>query len=316
MIRSTERSLDLLGWMDSLADETRLRLLHLMEQHELGVVDLCDVLQMPQSTVSRHLKVLGDQGWCRCRRQGTANLYRMSLDELEPAPRRLWILAREQTESWSTLHQDQLRLQRRLRQRREASRDFFDNSAEQWDKLRSELYGQRFDLDAQLALLPPTWVVADLGCGAGAITASLARHVGRVIGVDQSAAMLKSAKLRTAELNNVELRRGNLESLPIDDASCDGAVMVLVLTYLADPAAAVKEIARILKPGGRAAVIDLLPHDRDDFRRQMDQHWSGLDPKELSRLMTEAGLSQIVSRDLPPEPETKGPALFLVTATR
>src|SRR3954464_2143612 len=87
----------LLAWMESLADATRLRLLRLLERHELGVIELCDVVQLPQSTVSRHLRVLSDDGWVRSRRHGTTNLYRMVLDELDATPRRLWLLAREQT---------------------------------------------------------------------------------------------------------------------------------------------------------------------------------------------------------------------------
>src|SRR5438094_7787022 len=86
----------LLAWMESLADPTRLRLLRLLERHELGVAELCDVLQLPQSTVSRHLKILADQKWARGRRQGTNHLYRALLDELDPAARRLWLLARDQ----------------------------------------------------------------------------------------------------------------------------------------------------------------------------------------------------------------------------
>src|SRR5882724_622643 len=99
----------LLGWMESLADPTRLRLLRLLERHELGVAELCDVLQLPQSTVSRHLKVLADQAWVRNRPQGTTNLYRMDLGEAHPAARRLWTLTREQTDDWATVAQDQLR---------------------------------------------------------------------------------------------------------------------------------------------------------------------------------------------------------------
>src|SRR3982750_1544969 len=91
----------LLGWMESLADETRLRLLHLLERHELGVAELCDILQLPQSTTSRHLKLLSDQGWVRNRAQGTNNLYRMILDEVDEPARRLWVLAREQTQGWA-----------------------------------------------------------------------------------------------------------------------------------------------------------------------------------------------------------------------
>src|SRR4030088_745675 len=105
----------LLGWMESLADPTRLRLLRLLERHELGVVELCDVLQLPQSTVSRHLKLLSDQNWTRSRRQGTTNLYRTILDELDPTARKLWILAREHTGDWATTQQDEQRLLRHLR---------------------------------------------------------------------------------------------------------------------------------------------------------------------------------------------------------
>src|SRR5947207_10015816 len=102
----------LLGWMGSLADPTRLRLLRLLERHWLGVAELCDVLQLPQSTVSRHLKVLADEKWVRHRRQGTNHLYRTILDELDAAARRLWLLAREQTENWPASKQDRLRLDR------------------------------------------------------------------------------------------------------------------------------------------------------------------------------------------------------------
>src|SRR3954468_13022475 len=100
----------LFGWMEALADGTRLRLLRLLERHELGVVDLCDILQLPQSTVSRHLKVLSDQGWVHSRSQGATHRYRMILDEVSLPARKLWLLAREQTEGWATLRQDELRL--------------------------------------------------------------------------------------------------------------------------------------------------------------------------------------------------------------
>src|SRR5881275_1065601 len=116
----------LLAWMASLADETRLRLLHLLERQELGVVELCDILQLPQSTVSRHLKLLSDQNWVRSRRLATTHLYRTAADELDPTARKLWQLAREQTQNWATLKQDELRLQRRLREREIVdSQEFF-----------------------------------------------------------------------------------------------------------------------------------------------------------------------------------------------
>src|SRR5436190_7135150 len=138
----------LLGWMDSLADPTRLRLIRLLERHELGVAELCDVLQLPQSTVSRHLKVLADQRFVRSRRLGTNHLYRTILDELEAPARRLWLLAREQTENWPAVQQDALRLARVLRDRQSESEAFFAGAAAQWDKLRRELYGDAFTTSA------------------------------------------------------------------------------------------------------------------------------------------------------------------------
>ena len=88
----------MLAWMTSLADATRARLLRLAERHELTVADLCAVLQLPQSTVSRHLRVLADEGWVEARPEGTSRLYRMRRDSLDPAARRLWALLRDVTE--------------------------------------------------------------------------------------------------------------------------------------------------------------------------------------------------------------------------
>src|SRR5436309_2348841 len=176
----------LLGWMESLSDVTRLRLLRLLERHELGVLELCDVVQLPQSTVSRHLKVLADQGWVRSVRQGVANLYRMVLDELESGARRLWLLAREQTTDWATVQQDELRLLQHLREKQKESQAFFAGTAGQWDKLRGELYGHRFVNSAMLALIPSEWTVADVGCGTGQLSVELAGHVKQVVAVDNS----------------------------------------------------------------------------------------------------------------------------------
>lgn len=316
MVHAPAQTDRLLALMASLADATRLRLLRLLERHELGVVDLCDILQLPQSTVSRHLKVLGDQKWVRGRRQGTTRLYRTILDELDPAARKLWLLAREQTDAWPAVRQDHLRLQQQLHQREVDSQTFFAGAAAEWDRLRGELYGDRFSIAAMLALLPGDMIVADLGCGTGNLTVELAGNVKQVIGVDNSPAMFKAAKKRTANLANVELRKGDLSAVPIETGSCDAALLVLALTYVPEPAAVVSEMARILKPGGRGVIVDLLPHDREEFRRQMGQTSLGLEPTSIEKMMSGAGLTQVQARALPPEPNVKGPALFLATARK
>jgi ArsR family transcriptional regulator len=301
----------LLGWMDSLADPTRLRLMRVLEQHELGVAELCDVLQLPQSNVSRHLKVLADDGWVGSRPQGTARLYRIVSEELNPAAVRLWQVAREQTQAWAAARQDQLRLGRLLRDRRGSTEAFFAGAAAQWDRLRNELYGTAFTAQAMFALLPESATIADLGCGTGQAAARLAPWVGKVIGVDSSAAMLKAARARVEGLSNVELRRGDLMAIPIESATCDAALLSLVLSYVAEPNAVLKEMARILKPGGRAVVVDLLPHDREDFRQRMGQHVLGFEPERVQLMMQTAGIDATRFVSLTPEEKVKGPALFL-----
>jgi len=305
----------LLAFMNALADPSRLRLLRLLERHELGVAELCDVVQLPQSTVSRHLKVLADQGFVRSRADGTNRLYRMPPAE-DPTARRLWLLARERTEAWPTATQDRLRLTRLTARRRPAALAFFAGAAGRWDRLRAELYGDGFTECALLSLLPTDWVIADLGCGSGHATARLASSVRRVIGVDQSAAMLKAARKRTAGLQNVDLRQGGLEALPIEDGAVDGALLLLALTYVAEPRRVLDEMARVLRPGGRAVVVDLLRHDREEFRRQLGQSSLGFEPEQLETMLREAGLEQAATRALPPEPGAKGPALLLASATR
>jgi len=315
MDATAARPAGLFGWMEGLADPTRLRLLHVLERHELGVAELCEVLQQPQSTVSRHLKILSSQGWVDVRRQGPNRIYRMS-EGADPAARRLWKLARDESQHWATLQHDQLRLDRRLRERRSDAEDFFAGAAGNWDRLRAEWYGTGFGASALLALVPPDWTVADLGCGTGSLAAALAPEVARVIGVDQSAHMLRSAHRRTAKLGNVELRRGALEALPLDDASCDAALLVLSLGWVADPPRALAEAARVVRSGGRLALVDAVLHDDEDFRRRAGQVWPGFEPVRVAEMLAAAGWADVSCRPLPPEPAARGPALLLARARR
>ncbi|MGE0454058.1 MAG: metalloregulator ArsR/SmtB family transcription factor [Vicinamibacteria bacterium] len=305
----------LLGFMDSLGDPARLRLLRLLERNELGVADLVELMRLPQSTVSRHLKILVDHGWLKGRAEGANRLYRMP-PPADGAARRLWSLAKEQTEGWLTAREDRLRLERLRAERPAGALAFFAGAAARWDKLRGELYGAAFTDEALLSLLPAEWVVADLACGSGHAAARLSPCVRRVIGVDQSAAMLTAARKRTAGLPNVELRRGELEALPLDDASVDAALLLLALTYVPEPRGVLEELARVLKPGGRAVVVDLLRHDREDFREQMGQLHPGFEPEQLGELLEEAGLGAVSARALAPAPQAKGPALLLAAGAR
>ena len=304
-----------LTWMAALADPTRVRLLRLLEQHELGVAELCEILQLPQSTVSRHLKTLADGRWLVSRRENTAHLYRTLLDELDPPKRELWLLARRQTEAWATARHDDLRL-RQLLAAREEGRGFFAGLGGEWDEIRREQYGGAFDAAAAFALLPADAVVADLGCGTGRLLADVAPFAAKVVGVDASPAMLKAARRRLAHVDGVDLRQGELADLPIASDSCDVAFCVLALSYVDDPSAVTREMGRVLKPGGRAVVVDVLAHDRDDFRRQMGQRHRGFSPEQMTGVLTAAGLRGVRVRPLPPESQAKGPALFAASGGR
>jgi ArsR family transcriptional regulator len=301
--------------MAALSDPTRLRLLRLLDKEELGVAELCDVLRLPQSTVSRHLKTLLDGHWLVHRREGTAGLYRLILDELDPPRRELWLVARTNSDRWPTAEQDELRL-RQLLASRQSTGGFFAGVAGDWDAIRIEQYGQGFELAAALAMLPCEATVVDLGCGTGGLLRELAPFVRRVIGVDASPAMLKAARRRVSDVENVILKQGELSAVPLEDAICDAAFCILALGYTDDPAAAIDEAARLLKPEGRVVIVDVLAHDRDDFRRHMGQKHRGFALDTIRRHLTDAGLTDVRTNPLPPEPDAKGPALFVAGGTR
>lgn len=304
------------GWMTSLADATRARLLRLVERHELAVAELCSVLQLPQSTVSRHLKVLVDDGWLAVRSEGTSRFYRLALNQLDPAARRLWALLREQTAQGGIAEQDDRRLATVLAGRRTRSQAFFGSAAGQWDRLRREMYGERFDVVALAGLFDPEWTVGDLGCGTGQMAETLAPFVRQVIAVEASRPMLAAARRRLDGLANVELRRGELEALPIADGALDAAVICLVLHHVAEPAAVLAEAARALRPGGRLLVIDMLQHDRAEYRQQMGHVWLGFAPAQLGEWLAQAGFAAARVHPLAAAPAAKGPALFAAAATR
>ena len=309
-------SAPVLGWMSALSDATRARTLRLVEHHELTVADLCAILQAPQSTVSRHLKVLAEEGWVEARPEGTSRLYRMPKETMAPPARRLWSLVREQASDFPTTIQDDQRLESVLAERRRPSEEFFRGAVGEWDRMRGEMFGQRFDLHAMGALLEESWIVADLGCGTGELAANLAPFVRQVIGVDSSAEMLDAARDRLAARQNVELRRGQLERLPLEDESVDAVTMCLVLHHVPDPTSVFAEIARVLRPGGKALLIDMQRHDRSEYHQQMGHIWLGFAEEEIRSWFADANLESIHIHPIPPDPKAKGPSLFAAIARR
>jgi SAM-dependent methyltransferase len=297
------------GRLGSLADATRTRLLLLLGTHELSVRELCAAVQLPQSTVSRHLKVLADEGWLATRAEGPSRFYRLST-RLDGAARRLWHVVRDELSGSADAEQDETRARQVLEQRRTRSQEFFSSAAGQWDALRTELFGASAGLAGLLALLGDDLVVGDLGCGTGAVAAELAPYVARVIAVDESKAMLSAARRRLAPFDNVELRSGSLESLPIDDASLDATVLSLVLHYVSEPAAVLAETRRALRRGGRIVVVDMMAHGRVEYRERMGHLWQGFAEDQVRGWLEDAGFTRVRWHALPPAPGAKGPVLF------
>src|ERR1035437_9188593 len=139
--------------LTALADPIRARLLLVLERHELTVSELRAALQLPQSTVSRHLRALADADWVASREDGTSNRYRMSARELDAGARRLWQSVREEVSAMATAARDAERVRSVMAARRSTSQRFFASSAAQWDKLRAELFGPRTELLALLGRL-------------------------------------------------------------------------------------------------------------------------------------------------------------------
>jgi ArsR family transcriptional regulator len=300
----------ILEHMSALSDPTRCRMLLLLEKHELTVSELCSVLQMPQSSVSRQLKTLSDDDWVASRRDGTSRFYSMVLEDLDAGAKRLWPLIREQVAATSAAGQDGRRLRGVLARRRAKSQEFFASAAGEWDRLRSDLFGDTFFLWGVLGLIDPALVVGDLGCGTGQLTETVAPYVKRVVSVDASPDMLDAARQRLGGARNVDLRQGELESLPIEAAELDAAMLSLVLHYSPSPARALSEVGRVLRPGGRVLVVDMLPHDRQEYQQQMGHVWLGFSEKQMARFLGGAGFRDVRVRMLPADPDAKGPALF------
>ena len=299
-----------------LGDPVRCRVVRLLEEHELTVSELCEVLQMPQSSVSRHLKLLANDGWLSSRRDGTSRLYSVPADALDAGARRLWPILREQIGSHPAAGQDALRLVDVLAQRRQRSQEFFSTAAGQWDKVREDLFGAVFHLYALLPLLSPDAVVGDLGCGTGQVAAALAPWVKRVVAVDGSADMLRAAREQLGALKNVTVKEGHLERLPLRDGELDIAMLSLVLHHVPDPGQALAEVGRTVKPGGRVLVVDMLPHDRAEYRQGMGHVWLGFSAKHMTKLLNGAGFGDVRVGPLPVDRVAKGPALFVAVATK
>ncbi|MBL8840944.1 MAG: metalloregulator ArsR/SmtB family transcription factor [Planctomycetes bacterium] len=275
-----------------LADPTRLRLLGLLAREELAVGELARAVAMSQSRVSNHLKVLREARLLDERREGAHVLVQLARGAALPDD--LWAAIESRLAAVEGRADDLTRLEAVLDERRKKSRAFFDRVAPEWDAVGSAFEHGSARWRALACLVAPGLVVADVGCGTGYMARALVRVVERVIAIDHSAAMLARAKENLAgHAAQVEFRQGELDRLPLADGEVDAIFASLVLHHVPDLFAALRDMRRALKPGGRLVVTDLLPHKEAWMGEAMADLKLGLDATELKSRAEKAGFVDV-----------------------
>jgi len=280
--------LDIVRLFKSLGDETRLRLLHLLLHHELNVNELVRIMDMGQSRISRHLKILADSGLLQSRRDGSYIYYtRIGDADLAHLTDFLIQAGRSRQDFAADLEKTQVLLD----ERKHKVKTFFNSLVDDWDLLKQEVLGD-FSLKRIVAReAKGARTAADLGCGTGEMLLELGRHAQRVIGVDSSAGMLEKSRQRLSGSGvNADLRLGELEHLPIRNGETDLVVMEMVLRHVAVPLEGVKEVSRVLEPGGRFIMADFDRHNREEIRYRYGGVWAGFDNEQLRDWLQQAGL--------------------------
>ena len=302
----------------TLSDPTRVRILGVLEREELAVQELMDVLGMAQSRVSRHLAILREAGLIRDRREGTYVFYRFALPR-EGVWGESWELVARNLRKDPTADRDLAALGRVMEARAARSRSFFDAVGTEWDALRKVFNDEALRARALARLLGPNLVVADIGTGTGILASELARLGLRVIAVDHSSRMLEAARTKLTQegLACVELRQGEASALPLEDDEVDAAFAHMVIHYLPSPAEAIREMARVVKPGGVVVVVDFVSHEHEWMRQELGVARLGFSLEEIEGWFAEAGLGdfRIESHEVPSAGRDL-PATFIASGRR
>jgi ubiquinone/menaquinone biosynthesis C-methylase UbiE/DNA-binding HxlR family transcriptional regulator len=283
-----------------LADPNRLRILLLLAAEELSVAELQEILAMGQSTISTHLSQLKQAGLVEDRRTGKSSLYKLKAVE--------GVLAGLLTEARQQIPEaepDQIAMRRVVKKRQDKMRAFFDSVAGRLGKDYVPGRSWKSMAEALLRLMPPM-VIADLGAGEGAFALLLAERATKVIAVDSSAKMIEVSREQALRhgVKNVEYRLGDMEELPIEDRAVDLVFFSQSLHHALHPERAIQEAWRILVPGGRIVVLDLLKHRFEEAREIYADEWLGFSEAELEAMLEKAGFVNPQTSVVHKEPET------------
>lgn len=283
----------MLETLKALADPCRLRLTAVLLAGEFTVQELTRIMDMGQSRISRHLKILTGAGVLTVKHQGTWSYYRAGdgsrfFSAIRPAFERELEMLPERSRDMAAVVEV-------LEERRRRSQEFFDRHARQWDDLARTLLPVPEYRHRLLEQVPEGVSVLEIGVGTGGLLTELSARASKVIGVDHSPAMLEEARRRVAGsgINGIELRLGEMSHLPLSDASVGCVVANMVLHHAADPAAVLTEIRRVLAPGGQLLLGDLARHEREVAREQLADQWLGFDDGELTGWLDLAGFDAV-----------------------
>jgi ubiquinone/menaquinone biosynthesis C-methylase UbiE/DNA-binding HxlR family transcriptional regulator len=287
-----------------LADANRLRILLLLKGEELSVAELQEILAMGQSTISTHLSQLKQTELVEDRRIGKSNLYRLAAGTSD-ANNLLGQLLGQAKDETPEAASDQAAMRRVLKKRQDKTRAFFDSVAGRLGKNYVPGKSWKSLAEALLRLMPPL-VVADLGSGEGAFALLLAQRAKKVIAVDASAKMIEVGREQALRhgVKNIDYRLGDMEELPLADAEVDLVFFSQSLHHALHPLRAVAEAQRILRPGGRIVILDLVKHRFEEAREMYADEWLGFSESDLESMLTSSGFVNVETTIVDKEPET------------
>ena len=280
--------MEIIKQFKALSDPTRLRLLNILYQYELNVNEIVSIIDMIQSGVSRHLKILLEAGLLVLRKDGSFIYYAANKagDSLS-----LINLACSRLEQETVCMMDFQRAKQSITLRKNRTKRFFRTVAPQWDRLKKEVLGN-FDLNGVLKQMALGDKVADLGCGTGEMLGSLfPENKKKLIGVDSSPEMLEQARIKLPGLNAIDLRLGELENLPMKDQEVSIVIMSMVLCHIFEPEKSIHEVFRVLKPGGLFLLADFEKHDQENIKDIIGGSWLGFEKQQINGWLSTCGFT-------------------------
>lgn len=279
--------MELMKCFKALSDTTRVRLLCMLHKYELNVNEIVLVVDMIQSGVSRHLKILMESGLLTSRRDASFIYYSAVKNDVTQT---LISLVEQSFENREIIDQDLEKAREMIKLRKNRTKRFFKTIAPQWDRLKKDVLG---NLDLNTIIKEKISFhgnVSDLGCGTGELLEVLAEETSyKLIGIDSSPEMLDQAKLKLSGIHNTQLRLGELEHLPMKNQEIDTAVMSMVLHHILQPDLPIFEAYRVLKPGGEFILSDFQKHDNKKIKEILGGAWLGFEKAKIKTWLFQAG---------------------------